>query len=260
MFLGIDIGSSSSKAVIIDSQGEVLGAHVKNTGIGSDGPEEAVSVSLAKAGLAQTDVLYTVVTGYGRLTWAMADRQIAELSCHAKGASRLVPTARALIDVGGQDAKAIRLEKGSIVNFAMNDKCAAGTGRFLEVMARVLNCSLSELMELAGKAGKEVGISSTCAVFAESEVISQLAAGEKREDVARGAHASIARRIAGLAGRVGVLADVVMTGGVAQNKDVVAELEKVIKMKIIVPERPQLIGAFGAAIYAKESFDKKTEV
>jgi len=260
MYLGIDIGSSSSKAVILDRDGKIIGAHVKNTGIGSDGPEEAVSVSLAEAGLEGEDISYTVVTGYGRLTWTGADRQIAELSCHARGASRLVPTAKTLIDVGGQDAKAIRLEKGSIVNFAMNDKCAAGTGRFLEVMARVLGCSLSDLMELAGKAAKEVGISSTCAVFAESEVISQLAAGEKREDVARGAHASIARRIAGLAGRVGVLADVVMTGGVAQNKDVVSELEKIIKTKIIVPENPQLIGAYGAAIYAKENFEKKTEV
>ena len=261
MYLGIDIGSSSSKAVIIDENSRVLGMWAKNAGIGSDGPKEAVEKALAEAKLTASDIKFSVVTGYGRFTYTDADKQIAELSCHTKGAVFLIPSARTLIDVGGQDAKVIRIdENGSIKNFAMNDKCAAGTGRFLEVMARVLCYDVDKLADIAEFSEVDVDISSTCAVFAESEVISQLALGVKHEDVARGAHASIARRINGLVGRVGVMSDVVMTGGVAKNADVVSELKKVLGAEIIVPEFPQLMGAFGAALYAKDNYERKSEV
>jgi predicted CoA-substrate-specific enzyme activase len=253
VYLGIDIGSASSKAVIVDGRVNILASCVKNSGIGSDGSEKVVAEALEKARIEKKDIIRTVVTGYGRLTYKDSDMQIAELSCHTKGVFHAIPEARTIIDIGGQDAKIIRLdEKGRIVNFAMNDKCAAGTGRFLELMARVLGVGVDDLMNIAAKAKKEVSISNVCAVFAESEVISRLAAGESREDVARGAHASIARRIVGLAGRIGIVPVLVMTGGVAKNKDVVAEIEKAIGQKIAVPEFPQLMGAFGAAIYAME--------
>jgi predicted CoA-substrate-specific enzyme activase len=158
-----------------------------------------------------------------------------------------------VIDIGGQDAKVIRLnETGGIENFVMNDKCAAGTGRFLEVMARILDCGIEELAALAEKATEEVNISSTCTVFAESEIISQLATGAKKENVARGAHKSVAKRVAGLASRIGVKPEITMTGGVALNKGVVEALEKELGAPITVIENPQSAGALGAALYAAE--------
>ncbi|MDR1571390.1 MAG: acyl-CoA dehydratase activase [Clostridiales Family XIII bacterium] len=253
MYLGIDIGSASSKAVIVDGGLNIRASCVRDSGIGSDGSETVVAEALGEAGIDRGDVACTVATGYGRLTYGGADMQVAELSCHSKGVYHVMPSARTLIDIGGQDAKIIRLDdKGRIVNFAMNDKCAAGTGRFLELMARVLGVEVDGLMDIAERSMKEVSISNVCAVFAESEVISRLSAGESREDVARGAHASIARRIAGLAARVGVEPLLAMTGGVAKNRDVVAEIGKAIGCEVAVPESPQLMGALGAAIYAAE--------
>jgi predicted CoA-substrate-specific enzyme activase len=253
MFLGIDIGSSSSKAVILDQELKQLANTVVNTGTGTQGPEKAVASALLQAGLEREQILRTVVTGYGRMTYENADKQITEITCHGKGVAFLVPAARTVIDIGGQDAKVIRLnETGGIENFVMNDKCAAGTGRFLEVMARILDCGIEELAALAEKATEEVNISSTCTVFAESEIISQLATGAKKENVARGAHKSVAKRVAGLASRIGVKPEITMTGGVALNKGVVEALEKELGAPITVIENPQSAGALGAALYAAE--------
>lgn len=253
MYLGIDIGSSSSKAVVLDAAGTVKGRAVINMGTGSRGPERAIAKAINMAGLEKKDIKKSVVTGYGRMTFAAADKQITEISCHAKGVSMLFEGARTIIDIGGQDAKVIRLsERGNVDNFVMNEKCAAGTGRFLEVMARVLGCELSDLSQLAEKSTKNVTISSTCTVFAESEVISQLAAGKKAEDVALGAHKAIAERVEGLCKRIGILPDVVMTGGVALNPSVVQALEQLLGLSIIRPENPQSMGALGAAAYAME--------
>jgi (R)-2-hydroxyacyl-CoA dehydratese activating ATPase len=253
MFLGIDIGSSSSKAVIIDEQRKILGQAVINTGAGTQGPDKAVVAALLEAGIDHMQIKASVVTGYGRITYGKADKQITEISCHARGTAHLMPNARTVIDIGGQDAKVIRLnENGKVENFVMNEKCAAGTGRFLEVMARILDCGIEGLASLSEKATEEIIISNTCTVFAESEVISQLAAGAKRENVAKGAHKAVAKRVAGLGGRVGMAPDVVMTGGVALNKGVVAALEKEIGEKIAVADNPQMIGAIGAALYALE--------
>lgn len=257
MYLGVDIGSSSSKAVILDKNGDLVGEAVINIGTGSSGSERVIKEVLRKAGLNQENIRKTVVTGYGRMTFKNADKQVTEISCHAKGVHEIFPTARTIIDIGGQDAKVINLSKrGTIDNFAMNEKCAAGTGRFLEVMARVLDCRLQDLSTLAEKSKKNVAISSMCTVFAESEVISQLAEGANVEDVALGAHKAIAERVEGLCKRVGVLEDVVMTGGVALNANVVQALEKLIGVEIKKPKNPQSIGAFGAAIYARELDNK----
>ncbi len=256
MFLGVDIGSTTSKAVILDSKLNILSASVINTGTGTLGPEKTVKAVLSKAGLNEKEIQYSVVTGYGRMTYQKADKQITEISCHARGTFFLKPNARTIIDIGGQDAKVIRLdEDGRVKNFAMNDKCAAGTGRFLEVMARILDCRINRLSVLSQKATEEINISNTCTVFAESEVISQLAAGVKRENVAKGAHKAVAKRVAGLAGRIGVEPDVVMTGGVALNKSVVDALEQEIKEKVTVLKKPQIVGALGAALYAFEMID-----
>jgi (R)-2-hydroxyacyl-CoA dehydratese activating ATPase len=258
MYLGIDIGSSTSKAVILDEKFNIISFDVKNTGTGTSGPEKAVEAALSKAGISSDLVKFTVATGYGRITYDKADKQITEISCHAMGVTHLMPSARTIVDIGGQDVKVIRLDEYKRVeNFAMNDKCAAGTGRFLEVMARILDCSIDMLSELDEHATKEISISNTCTVFAESEVISQLSSGAERENVARGVHHAVAKRVAGLAARIGIEKDVAMTGGVALNSGVLKALEEEMEVKISVVDNPQIIGALGAALYAAHMEDVK---
>lgn len=253
MYLGIDIGSSSSKAVILGRSGKVVGSAILNIGTGSKGPQQVIELALQQAGVTRAEIRKTVVTGYGRMTFQGSDRQITEISCHAMGIHHLLPDVRTVIDVGGQDAKVICLGKnGNVENFIMNDKCAAGTGRFLEVMARVLDCKFSELSDLADRGKPGVSISSTCTVFAESEVISQLSLGKAPEDVALGAHKSIAQRIAGLCSRVNVVPEVAITGGVALNRNAVNCIAEELGMPIRIPENPQGMGALGAALYAME--------
>ena len=257
-FLGIDIGSSSSKAVIVDENQTILAIKVKNIGTGTNGPAVVIGEALEEVGITQDQISYTVATGYGRITYTQADKQITEITCHGKGVAHLIPGARTIIDIGGQDAKVIKLnEKGNVENFVMNEKCAAGTGRFLEVMARILNVGLDELSDLSMRSTEEIEISNTCTVFAESEVISQLAQGIAKEDVARGADNSITSRVAGLARRIGITPIVVMTGGVAQNESVVRCLSEHIGQDITVAPNPQAAGALGAALFALESFNKK---
>jgi predicted CoA-substrate-specific enzyme activase len=257
MILGLDIGSSSSKAVLLAEDGKILASRVLNLGIGTEGPAGVLREAFTEAGAAKKDVLYTVVTGYGRMTYPDADKQITEITCHAAGAHFLLPEARTIIDIGGQDAKVIKLGgDGSVENFVMNEKCAAGTGRFLEVMARVLGCPIGELADLADKATELVSISSVCTVFAESEVISHLAANKRREDVALGAHLAIAKRIAGMAMRTGVESVVAMTGGVALNRGMPKALETELGLPVVVPRSPQSAGALGAAVLARKAWVK----
>ncbi|HZK02335.1 MAG TPA: acyl-CoA dehydratase activase [Anaerovoracaceae bacterium] len=253
MYLGLDIGSSSSKAVVLDKNGNIAGESVINIGTGSRGPQVVIEEALGKANVTKEQIKKTVVTGYGRMTFKDADKQVTEISCHAKGVTRILPETRTIIDIGGQDAKVIKVDSSSNVkNFVMNEKCAAGTGRFLEVMARVLDTTIGELSDMAAKGADGVSISSTCTVFAESEMISQLAAGKKVEDVALGAHKSIAQRVAGLANRIGITPTVVMSGGVALNSSVIKAVEEEIDFKIARLKSPQTMGALGAAVYAME--------
>lgn len=258
IFMGMDIGSSSSKVALLDGNNNILYQKAVNIGTGSDVITSLREDALKAVGATEDDVLYSIVTGYGRTTYDKADAQITEISCHAKGAHFLFPGVRTVIDLGGQDSKVIRIGKeGDAEDFVMNDKCAAGTGRFLEVMARVLGCDINNLSDVAKNAKSSVRISSTCTVFAESEVISQLSIGSKKEDVAMGAHISVAKRVGGQALRVGVIPDVVMTGGVALNAHMVQAMSDEIGYPIDVPESPQTIGALGAAIYAKERYEKQ---
>lgn len=253
MYLGLDIGSSSSKAVILDAEGVLRGAAVINVGTGSTGPEQAVKRAFSMSGADWDCIKKCVCTGYGRLLYQKANKQISEISCHAKGVVMTMRDISTVIDIGGQDAKVICLsEAGKVENFVMNEKCAAGTGRFLEVMARVLDCKLEELPKLAEKGKDGVEISSVCTVFAESEMISQLAAGQLREDVALGAHKSIGQRIAGLAKRVRIRPQITMTGGVALNPMVCRAVEEELGIPVIPAGHPQMMGALGAAGYAME--------
>lgn len=258
MFLGIDIGSASSKAAVISDDRKLVSTAVINLGTGSGAAQHVIDEALKKAGVLPDRVKYSVVTGYGRMTFQGANEQMTEITCHAKGVSFMMPSVQTVIDIGGQDAKVIRLsDAGTVTNFVMNEKCAAGTGRFLEVMARILGCGIEKLSDCAEKSREIVTISSTCTVFAESEVISQLASGKKQEDVARGAHISVAQRVTGLANRIGVMDDVGMTGGVALNRNLVRAMEYELGRKIKTVPEAQSMGAIGAALYAFEKYTKK---
>ena len=251
--MGLDIGSTTSKGIIMKDGKEIVASAIVAVGTGTSGPEKVIKELQEKSNLTEKDIEKTVVTGYGRIQYKNADKQISELSCHTKGVTFLIPNTRTIIDIGGQDAKAMKLnEKGKLINFMMNDKCAAGTGRFLDVMARVLETDVSELADISEKSQKEVSISSTCTVFAESEVISHLSNNAKKEDIVAGIHTSVARRVAMLAMRVGIQDQVVMVGGVARNSGVVKAMEKELGYDIKVPKLAQLTGALGAAIYAFE--------
>ncbi|KRU23780.1 putative CoA-substrate-specific enzyme activase [Clostridium sporogenes] len=251
--MGLDIGSTTSKGVIIKDGKEIVASVLVPVGTGTSGPLKLIKELKEKSNLTEKDIERTVVTGYGRMQYKDAHKQISELSCHAKGVAFLIPDARTIIDIGGQDAKAMKLnDKGKLMNFIMNDKCAAGTGRFLDVMAGVLETNVSKLGEISEKSTKEVSISSTCTVFAESEVISHLSANAKKEDIVAGIHTSVVRRVSTLAMRVGIEDQVVMVGGVARNKGIVKAMEKELGHDIKVPELAQLTGALGAAIYAFE--------
>lgn len=249
--MGVDIGSTASKCVVLKDGGGIVGKSLIPVGAGTSGPGRAVKEVLESCGLKREDIGFVLATGYGRNSLEIADKQMSELSCHARGAHFLFPGVRTVIDIGGQDAKVIHLgQNGNLENFAMNDKCAAGTGRFLDVMARVLEVDVGDLAELGGKAKKQIVISSTCTVFAESEVISQLANGSDKCDIIDGIHRSVAVRVAGLARRVGVQPDVVMTGGVARNSGVLHALEKELNTEILTSPLAQYNGALGAALFA----------
>lgn len=257
MFLGIDIGSSSSKVAIIDENRQLKAVSIVNLGTGTNAYREVVADALQQAGITEEDIKFTVATGYGRMGYKDADKQITEITCHAKGVNYLMGDAKTIVDIGGQDAKVIKLNAaGQVENFVMNEKCAAGTGRFMEVMARVLGCTLDDLSPLADKSTKALSINNVCTVFAESEVISRLAAGDCVEDVARGAHVAIAKRVAGMCNRVGYSPKVVMTGGVALNANLVNALSIELDTPIEVVPHCQGAGAVGAAVFAYEIYNK----
>ena len=257
-FAGVDVGSLGTKTVIL-AEGEIIGASIIRTGInteenGLNGLKEA----LDNAGLKREDIKYIVGTGYGRISAPYANKTVTEITCHAKGAHYLHPQTRTIIDMGGQDCKAIRLdEDGNVTDFAMNDKCAAGTGRFLEVMANVFKVPLEELGPLSLKATTVLPVSSTCTVFAESETVSLLARGEKPENIIVGIHHAIANRVGGMFSRVGIASDVFFSGGVAKNVGMRKALEEALKVTIVEPEKdPQLVGAIGAAIIAQNTWKR----
>ncbi|MDR2075378.1 MAG: acyl-CoA dehydratase activase [Desulfovibrio sp.] len=258
--LGIDIGSASSKAVILEDGQKTVAAAAVQSGTGTSGPGRVLEEVFALSGLSREDMDRVIATGYGRFSVQEADRQISEITCHGKGIFFVCPSARTIIDIGGQDAKAISLdEDGNIEKFFMNDKCAAGTGRFLEVMSRVLEVELNEMGAHHFKSENPARVSSTCAVFAESEVISLLSMGALKDDIIAGVHRSVASKSCALAYRADVKDDVVMCGGVARNAGVVDAIEKELGCRITVAPAPQLTGALGAALIAFEDLKKSRE-
>ncbi len=251
---GVDVGALSTDTVILNGDGEILAYSIVNTGAtATRAARRSYTQALALAGLAESDVSYVISTGYGRRAVPFADAQVTEITCHARGARFLFPETHTVIDIGGQDSKVIRVTpSGKVLDFVMNDKCAAGTGRFLEVMAKALEIKLEEMGERSLQAGHPVTISSTCTVFAESEVVSRIAEGQATADIVAGLHAAIANRISTMLKRVGMQEQVTMSGGVAKNIGVVRAIEEKIGVRLNIYQEPQIVGALGAALIALE--------
>lgn len=256
---GVDVGAATAKAVILNSS-RILSAAVIPTGFSAAGAGEAVTKqALEKAGLSRSELKYIISTGYGRRAVSFAHKAMTEIICHGTGVSWLIPSARTVIDIGGQDSKVIGLdERGNVTNFVMNDKCAAGTGRFLEVMAAVLGIKIGDMGPVSLEGKEPCQISSTCTVFAESEMVSLRAEGKSREDIIAGIHKALARRVAIMGAPVGFRKEVVFTGGVAQNVGIKKALEDEIKLSIIIPPEPQIVGALGAALLARAELAKQS--
>jgi (R)-2-hydroxyacyl-CoA dehydratese activating ATPase len=250
--VGVDIGSTQAKAVVLDEAANPVGQALLDVEMNmGTAAQQVFDRAVADAGLSADDVAFTVATGYGRYRVTFGDRQVTEISCHARGATFEFPETRTVLDIGGQDTKAIRIgDAGDVVDFAMNDKCAAGTGRFLGAASFALETPLSELGPLALKATAPVKITTTCTVFAESEIIGHLAKGHRPEDVLAGMHQSIATRCASLVRRVGLTSEVTFTGGVSRNAAMVRLLQEVLGVPLNVSARGHFMGALGAALYA----------
>ena len=251
---GCDVGSLTAEAVILDD-GRILAAEIIRV---RPRPEqsarEVMDLALARAGLSYSDLGYTVSTGYGRETISFADHNISEISCHGRGAHHLVPGVRTVIDIGGQDCKAIRVDAGGFLDdFVMNDKCAAGTGRSLELMSQYLGVHYSELAGLAAQAERVITITSQCSIFSELEIMHYLMEDQRPADVAAGICEAMARRVKMLVGRIGVKQDLAISGGVCKNRGVVACLEEMLGATFVsFDQDPQIVGALGAALFAAE--------
>ena len=253
---GIDSGSTSTDVVILDQNGKIKSTMIIPTGGGAMmSAEKSLAAAVEKAGIQEEDIVRIITTGYGRAYIDSGDDSITEITCHAKGAHYLNPNVRTIIDIGGQDIKAISIdEHGAVTNFLMNDKCAAGTGRFLEMMARTLGLSLEE-MSIKGLEWKEnIVISSMCTVFAESEVVSLVAQNKNVADIIHGLNVSVASKVGALAARLGKKnpGEYMMTGGVAKNQGIINALEEKLEAKLYICDEAQLCGALGAALFAYE--------
>jgi predicted CoA-substrate-specific enzyme activase len=249
---GVDVGSTQTKAVIVNEQRAIVSRALIDTGANVVAAAENAFAEALRAGdLREEEVEYVIGTGYGRYRVTFGNAQVTEISCHGRGAVHMFPGTRTVLDMGGQDTKAIRVGPGGeIVDFCMNDKCAAGTGRFLGAASAALGIPLDQLGATALRAEKAVRISTTCTVFAESEVLSWLGKGKKIEDILMGVHQSIAARSIGLMRRVGVAEQVTFTGGVARNVGMIHTLQQGLQLPLNVSEESHYMGALGAALFA----------
>jgi predicted CoA-substrate-specific enzyme activase len=250
-FAGIDIGSTMTKVVIINNG-------IISSVIGPTGPEQrrlankVMEEALNKAVLAFESINYIVATGYGRINVPFADKQVTEITCHAKGVANLFPEAKTVIDIGGQDSKGIKIDNGRPIDFVMNDKCAAGSGRFLEITADALGINIEEMGELALQSDNPAQISNICTIFAEQEVVNKLAEGIPLRDLVAGVLESLASRVSRMVKRLNVEETVVITGGVAKNAGLVKALSDKLGYHVSVPSEPLLTGAVGAALLGKD--------
>ena len=249
---GVDVGSTQTKAIVVDEDERIVGRALLETGANVViAAERAFHAALDDSAIDQQEAPFVVGTGYGRYKVTFGNAQVTEISCHARGATRMFPGTRTVLDMGGQDTKAIRVDpSGQVLDFCMNDKCAAGTGRFLQAAAFALDIPLGELGKRVLAAEKPVKITTTCTVFAESEVLSWLTRGKKVEDILLGVHRSIATRSMALLRRVGVVAEVSFTGGVSLNVGMVNVLNEALGLRMNVSEESHFMGALGAALFA----------
>jgi (R)-2-hydroxyacyl-CoA dehydratese activating ATPase len=256
---GVDVGSTQTKAVVIDTERRIVGRSLIATGANVvTAAQDAFRAALAEGGIPADRVAFVVGTGYGRYKVDFGDAQVTEICCHARGAAEMFPATRTVLDMGGQDTKAIRVSAGGdVLDFCMNDKCAAGTGRFLQSAAAALEIPMDELGTRALQGQRPVDISTTCTVFAESEVLSWLAKGKKIEDILLGVHRSIATRSLALLRRVGIEAEISFTGGVTRNQAMVAVLNEMLGVELNVSEESHYMGALGAALFALERAGEK---
>jgi predicted CoA-substrate-specific enzyme activase len=252
-FAGVDIGSTMTKVVVVDGDGGTCSRVIGPTGAEHRRlANKVMEQALKESGVSFDEIEYVVATGYGRFNVPFADREITELTCHARGVASLFPGVRTAIDIGGQDAKGLKISGGKLVDFVMNDKCAAGTGRFLEVIADTLGIKFEDLGKMSLQSGRVVAISSTCTVFAQQEVVARLSEGVPIEDVLAGVSDAIAQRVVNMVRRLRVEPDVVFTGGVAMNAGVVKAVKERLGCEVFVPEQPLLSGALGAALLGRE--------
>lgn len=253
-FVGVDSGSTSTNVVIIDENKNVISYSIIPTGPKAlESAFKAFEIALNSAGLQKKDITSIVATGYGRVSIPFADRIITEITCHGKGAFFVDNAIRTVIDIGGQDSKVIRLDdSGNVIDFVMNDKCSAGTGRFLEVMARTLGISIEEMAKVHKEVKENITITSMCTVFAESEVISLIAQNKDQRDIIHALNKAVASKAVSLVDRIGRKGKYMMTGGVAKNQGVVYAIESRLGEKLIIPFEPQIIGALGAALISLE--------
>jgi predicted CoA-substrate-specific enzyme activase len=260
--MGVDLGSTTAKAVVVDEAGQIAARRVVQMGaVSRRGVAVAIDAVLEDAGLTRTEIDAVIATGYGRRLVPDADRTFTEITCHARGVAAMSPGAGLVIDIGGQDSKAIRIDAlGLVDNFAMNDRCASGTGRFFDVLARALECGLEDLDDLALAGVNDLEVSSMCATFAETEIISLLAEGSEPSDIAASVHRAVAARTLGLVAQVGRTTPVFMTGGVARSRAAVHFLSKALGLPVEVPAEPQITGAYGAALLGLESLQGETTV
>ncbi len=253
-FAGLDLGSTMTKVVLIDENERIVASTVRHTGAEHRRlAQEVMRETLKAAGISLDDISYIVATGYGRINVPFADRHLTELTCHARGVFKNFPDVKIAIDIGGQDSKVLQIRHGKLLDFVMNDRCAAGTGRFLEILAAALGLKIEDLGPLSLAAKNKAVMSSPCTVFIQQEVAIHISRGVPIEDIVAGLHDVIAGKVARMARRFKLEPDVVFTGGVAKNAGVVKALEENLGCKILVPKEPLLSGALGAALIAKES-------
>jgi len=249
---GVDLGAETVKMVVL-RDGQVLGSSVVRAGLDRRASaEEALEIALKQSGLSRGDIKHITATGIGRKEAGFAQDSVTEIAADARGAAYLFPSVKTVIDVGAEEARGIRVDgTGKVVDFAKNEKCAAGVGSFVESMARALELKLEDMGPLSLKSQKEIPMNVTCVVFAESEVVSLIHARTPKEDIARAIHEAIATRTTSMVRRVGIEKEVVLIGGVARNPGVVERLKKHLGVDILLPENPQTVGALGAALIAR---------
>jgi predicted CoA-substrate-specific enzyme activase len=258
---GVDVGSTQTKAVVIEEEAGIVARALVDTGANvTRAAENAFNIACSQAAIDPLNVGFVVGTGYGRYKISFGDAQMTEISCHARGAHYLCPATRTVIDMGGQDSKAISVgSHGEVLDFVMNDKCAAGTGRFLANAADVMGIGLDEIGPLSLKGRQPVKIATVCTVFVESDILSYLSMGKKPEDILSGVHLAIAKRTVSLARRVAIEPEVTLTGGVARNLGMIRALEEVLETNLQVSPDAHFMGALGAALFALEKLDQSFE-